>query len=169
MLEVPALWLDWMQGRRSLGACAMATTSMGSAPSSCLMSHPASPTRMCPHGTEICAGQPVVHARCPRRCIGRHLDDVTSLHTQLWRSSAAPGLVSACVAVPSFKLCMLAQTHTAQQHMCRGTAVVPFQAGFPPSSAVLMTALSAGCVKTSPSCCVGTRWMSRTARSSPSR
>ena len=94
----------------------MATTSMGSAPSSCLMSHPASPTRTCPRGTEICAGQSAVLARCPKPCIGKHLCDIASLHTHLWRSSAARGLVSACVAVHSLELCMLALVHIVQQH-----------------------------------------------------
>ena len=74
----------------------MATTSMGSAPSSCLMSHPASPTRTCPRGTEICAGQSVVHVRCPMRCMGKHLYD----HTPIC-GSLLLGLVSACMAVLS--------------------------------------------------------------------
>ena len=42
--------------RRSLEVCEMATTFMGSVPSSCLMSPLGSHTRMCRHGIEIFAG-----------------------------------------------------------------------------------------------------------------
>ena len=42
-----------------------------------------------------------VHARCPMRCIGRHLCDITSLHTHLGRSTLHWGWSTRTMAMVS--------------------------------------------------------------------